>query len=205
MFACIVFQSDFSQDASRFLKNHVYGAGQRPKLLSSARAELEWAAVSWGGALRDDPNNGCERDYSLFGLNILFFQKHTYCTKFQIHIVAKFQIQKNRWEHFSLLQLNPIRIRKDSCFLFCIVQDWASIFDRVLLLSWIYQSGRNSRMSKRFVFTLQPLFPPSPLLPTSTIRELTSTEARTSSENVTSRFCNHFSIIQTHYVWKNVF
>ena len=26
--------------------------------------------------------------------------------------------------------------------------------------------------------------------------------ARTSSENVTSRFCNHFSIIQTHYAWK---
>ena len=25
-------------------------------------AELEWAAVSWGGALRDDPNNGCEGD-----------------------------------------------------------------------------------------------------------------------------------------------
>ena len=22
------------------------------------------------------------------------------------------------------------------------------------------------------------------------------------SENVTSRFCNHFSIIQTHYAWK---
>ena len=29
-----------------------------------------------------------------------------------------------------------------------------------------------------------------------------STEARTSSENVTSRFCNHFSIIQSHYAWK---
>ena len=29
-----------------------------------------------------------------------------------------------------------------------------------------------------------------------------STEARTSSENVTSRFCNHFSIIQIHYVSK---
>ena len=27
-------------------------------------------------------------------------------------------------------------------------------------------------------------------------------EARTSSENVTSRFCNHFSIIQIHYAWK---
>ena len=26
-------------------------------------AALEWAAVSWGGALRDDPNNGCEGDY----------------------------------------------------------------------------------------------------------------------------------------------
>ena len=24
--------------------------------------ELERAAVSWGGALRDDPNNGCEGD-----------------------------------------------------------------------------------------------------------------------------------------------
>ena len=24
--------------------------------------ELELAAVSWGGALRDDPNNGCEGD-----------------------------------------------------------------------------------------------------------------------------------------------
>ena len=30
----------------------------------------------------------------------------------------------------------------------------------------------------------------------------TSTKARTSSENVTSRFCNHFSIIQTYFVWK---
>jgi len=29
----------------------------------------------------------------------------------------------------------------------------------------------------------------------------TSTEARTSSENVTSRFCNHFSIIQSYYAW----
>jgi len=28
------------------------------------------------------------------------------------------------------------------------------------------------------------------------------TKARTSSENVTSRFCNHFPIIQTHYAWK---
>ena len=28
---------------------------------------------------------------------------------------------------------------------------------------------------------------------------MTSTTARTSSENVTSRFCNHFSIIQRHY------
>ena len=28
-------------------------------------AELEWAAVSWGGALRDDPNNGCEGDYEI--------------------------------------------------------------------------------------------------------------------------------------------
>ena len=27
-------------------------------------AALEWAAVSWGGALRDDPNNGCEGEYS---------------------------------------------------------------------------------------------------------------------------------------------
>ena len=115
----------------------------------------------------------------MFGLNILFFQKHTYCTNFQIHIVAKFQIQKNRWEHFSLLQLNRIRIKKDSCFLFCIVQD--SIFDRVLLLSWIYQSGRNSRMSKRFAFTLQPLFPPLPL-PTSTIRELKQTRRRRKRE-----------------------
>ena len=26
-------------------------------------AELERAAVSWGGTLRDDPNNGCEGDY----------------------------------------------------------------------------------------------------------------------------------------------
>ena len=40
MFACIVFQSDFSEDASRFLKNDVYSAGQRPKLLSSARARI---------------------------------------------------------------------------------------------------------------------------------------------------------------------
>ena len=30
----------------------------------------------------------------------------------------------------------------------------------------------------------------------------TSTEARTSSENVTSRFCNHFPVIQRHYVCK---
>ena len=29
--------------------------------------ELEWAAVSWGGALRDDPNNGCEGDYDESG------------------------------------------------------------------------------------------------------------------------------------------
>ena len=29
-----------------------------------------------------------------------------------------------------------------------------------------------------------------------------STEAITPSENVTSRFCNHFSIIQSHYDWK---
>ena len=28
-------------------------------------AELEWAAVSWGGTLRDDPSNGCEGDYRL--------------------------------------------------------------------------------------------------------------------------------------------
>ena len=28
-------------------------------------AELERAAVGWGGALRDDPNNGCEGDYTL--------------------------------------------------------------------------------------------------------------------------------------------
>ena len=38
------------------------------------------------------------------------------------------------------------------------------------------------------------------------LRELkahtTSTQARTSSENVTSRFCNYFSIIQSHYPWK---
>ena len=34
-------------------------------------AELEWAAVSWGGALRDDPNNGCEGDYATIFL--LFF------------------------------------------------------------------------------------------------------------------------------------
>ena len=27
----------------------------------------------------------------------------------------------------------------------------------------------------------------------------TSTAARTASEHVTSRFCNHFSIIQSHY------
>ena len=32
----------------------------------------------------------------------------------------------------------------------------------------------------------------------------TSTEARTSSENVTSLFCNHFSIIQSHHAWKCV-
>ena len=30
----------------------------------------------------------------------------------------------------------------------------------------------------------------------------TSTKARTSSESVTSRFGNHFSIIQSHYAWK---
>ena len=24
---------------------------------------VSFAAVSWGGALRDDPNNGCEGDY----------------------------------------------------------------------------------------------------------------------------------------------
>ena len=30
----------------------------------------------------------------------------------------------------------------------------------------------------------------------------TSTAARTSSENVTSRFCNHFSIIKSHYACK---
>ena len=34
---------------------------------------------------------------------------------------------------------------------------------------------------------------------------MTSTEARTSSENVTSRFCNHFSIIQSHYACKMYF
>ena len=33
----------------------------------------------------------------------------------------------------------------------------------------------------------------------------TSTAARTSSENVTSRFCNHFSIIQSHYACKMCF
>ena len=38
---------------------HVIGSQeQREK-----NAELEWPAVSWGGALRDDPNNGCEGDY----------------------------------------------------------------------------------------------------------------------------------------------
>ena len=31
-------------------------------------AELEWAAVSWGGALRDDPDNGCEGDYYKAGI-----------------------------------------------------------------------------------------------------------------------------------------
>ena len=30
-------------------------------------AALECAAVSWGGALRDDPNNGCEGDYYSLG------------------------------------------------------------------------------------------------------------------------------------------
>ena len=40
MFACIVFLSDSSEDASRFLRNDVYSAGQRPKLLSSARARV---------------------------------------------------------------------------------------------------------------------------------------------------------------------
>ena len=30
-------------------------------------ADLEWAAVSWEGALRDDPNNGCEEYYGLIG------------------------------------------------------------------------------------------------------------------------------------------
>ena len=34
---------------------------------------------------------------------------------------------------------------------------------------------------------------------------MTSKEARTSSENVTSRFCNHFSIIQSHYACKMCF
>ena len=33
---------------------------------------------------------------------------------------------------------------------------------------------------------------------------MTSAEARTSPENVTSRFCNHFSVIQSHYAWKCV-
>ena len=31
---------------------------------------------------------------------------------------------------------------------------------------------------------------------------MTSTEARTSSENVTSSFCNHFLIIQSHFALK---
>ena len=31
---------------------------------------------------------------------------------------------------------------------------------------------------------------------------MTSTEARTSSENLTFRFCNHFSIVQSHFAWK---
>ena len=30
----------------------------------------------------------------------------------------------------------------------------------------------------------------------------TTTKARTSSDNVTSCFCNNFSVIQTHYAWK---
>ena len=33
---------------------------------------------------------------------------------------------------------------------------------------------------------------------------MTSAEARTSSENATSRFCNHFSVSQSHYAWKCV-
>ena len=38
--------------------------------------------------------------------------------------------------------------------------------------------------------------------PCSDLANTTSRKARTSSENLTSRFCNHFSIIQNHYVCK---
>ena len=53
--------------------NHIsrYICRQKPKngsllhigQFKERNAEPEWAAVSWRGALRDDPNNGCEGDY----------------------------------------------------------------------------------------------------------------------------------------------
>ena len=39
--------------------------------------ELEWAAVSWGGALRDDPNNGCEGDYQVVSWSVSVSQSVT--------------------------------------------------------------------------------------------------------------------------------
>ena len=57
---------------SRFPRNgSLFLIGQ----FKERNAELEWAAVSWGGTLRDDPNNGCEGEYispESFGILKLF-------------------------------------------------------------------------------------------------------------------------------------
>ena len=73
---------------------------------------------------------------------------------------------------------------------------------------WIEKIKRRVFWSFKAVFFLISLLNPNVLFSRQqrNNRELkantTTTEARTSSENVTASFCNHFSIIQSYHAWK---
>ena len=58
-------------------------------------ALVSFAAVSWGGALRDDPNNGCEGDYTCIKSVKILIQSQSYT---ELHlIIMQARMDPNRF------------------------------------------------------------------------------------------------------------
>ena len=120
--------------------------------VSSAANLVHVERVSWGGALRDDPNNGCEGDYPRTGLVYFYFLRVNFLVKAstsgdQVWLPWQRYICRSRYGCFCLSpQVTYLHTKIEGGLKF-FISNFASLSWRIAL-----KKPRHRRQQERLIF-----------------------------------------------------